>query len=327
MTVDAQRAYVLRIAPSGIDRMEEALQVGQVIVGWSDAAELLDPALDWERFRDAVRTHYYSADSNLRRAGAAAGHMWRFIRGLSLGDLIVVPHSSSFYVARISGDVTHDPAKVQTDTAFRRQVEWLNEKQAIPRALARAALQSRLKIQGTSADATDLLDEIRECLDLAGRRETRTFDGDLRDRLTREALHEIRSGRLDSYGFENLLQSLLISLGAEEARIVPRAEDKGADILATFTLAGAIRLVVAVQAKHFQPEPPVGAAVIDQLIRGLEAESANFGMVVTSGSFSDGASAAAENYFDQKGIKIELVDGDQLAAMIVEQGLARKKRE
>ncbi len=80
-------------------------------------------------------------------------------------------------------------------------------------------------------------------------------------------------------------------------------------------------MLVAVQAKHFQSEPPIAASVVDQLIHGLEAESANLGMVVTSGSFSDEAVAAAEDYFEQKGVKIELVDGPQLAAMIVERGL------
>lgn len=316
-----QQAFVLRISPSGIDRMSEALHDSEAIIGWSEAHDLLDPTLDWQRFRDILRKHYYNTDDSLRRAGAAAGHMWRFIREIKQGDLIVTPHRSGFYVGRVDGEATHDPTKILEDTAFRRKVEWLNGKQPIPRALARAALQSRMKIQGTCAYATDLLDEIRGCLDLASRQETRRFDADLRDRLTREALNEIRSGRLDSYGFENLVRTLLASLGAEEARVVPRLEDKGADIVATFIVAGAFRLLVAVQAKHFQPEPPVGPDVIKQLVHGLEAESANLGMVVTSGSFSDDAVAAAEAYFDEKGIKIELVDGEQLATMIVEQGL------
>ncbi len=73
--------------------------------------------------------------------------------------------------------------------------------------------------------------------------------------------------------------------------------------------------------KHFQPEPPVGPEVVQQLVLGIEAEAANLGMVVTSGTISEEASAAAELYFDQKGIRIELIDGPQLAALIVERGL------
>jgi restriction endonuclease Mrr len=68
-------------------------------------------------------------------------------------------------------------------------------------------------------------------------------------------------------------------------------------------------------------EPPVSAEVVQQLIQGIEAEAANLGMVATSGTISKEASAAAELYFDQKGIRIELIDGPQLAALIVEHGL------
>ena len=178
-----------------------------------------------------------------------------------------------------------------------------------------------MKTQGTSASATDLLDEIRECLRLAERGETPTFQSDLQARLVREVLAELRSGRIESFGFERLIQTVLRGLGAEEAHIVPRSEDKGADLLATFRVAGTFQQVIAVQAKHWQPDPPVARDVVEQLIRGIEAESANLGMVVTSGSISDAAAQAAEQYFEEKGIRIELVDGEQFAKLIVEHGI------
>jgi predicted Mrr-cat superfamily restriction endonuclease len=315
-----QRAFILRIAPSGVDRVALALRENVAIIGWC-APELMNPRLDWKAFREIVRAQFYAKDDNLRRAGAAAGHMWRFIREMKVGDLLVTPHGSGFYVGRIAGPAFHLPKKVKEDTAYRRKVDWLNRKKPIPRETARAALQSRTKVQGTSADATDLLSEIMECLGEAERKEHRTFDDDLKARLVQEALEEMRSGRLDSFKFEHLVRSVLLGLGATEARIVPRSQDKGADIVASFLVAGAFRLLVAVQVKHFQPEPPVGSEVVQQLIQGIEAESANLGMVVTSGTISEEASAAAEQYFDQKGIRIELVDGPQLATLIVERGL------
>ncbi len=66
---------------------------------------------------------------------------------------------------------------------------------------------------------------------------------------------------------------------------------------------------------------PVGPEVVEQLIQGIEAEAASLGMVVTSGTISEEASGAAEFYLDQKGIRIELIDGPQLATLIVERGL------
>ncbi len=232
-----QQAFVLRIAPSGIDRVALALRENVAIIGWC-APELLNPSLDWKAFREIVRARFYAKDENLRRAGAAAGHMWRFIRDMKVGDLLITPHGAGFYVGRIAGPAFHLPEKVEEDTAYRRKVEWLNGKEPILRETARAALQSRAKVQGTSADATDLLSEIMECLGDAERKEHHTFDEDLKARLAKEALDEMRSGRLDSFKFEHLVRSVLLGLGATEARIVPRLQDKGADILASFLVPG-----------------------------------------------------------------------------------------
>jgi len=211
---------------------------------------------------------------------------------------------------------------VHEDTAYRRKVHWLNDKQPLSRQLAHSALLARMKTQGTSAEATDLLQEVQDCLKVAERGERPSFQGDLHARLAREVLSELRGGRIENYGFERLIPSVLLKLGAEEARIVPRNKDKGADIVATFRVAGAFRLKIAVQAKHWLPDPPVGRDVVEQLIHGIEAEGANLGMIVTTGNISDEATKAAEAYFDETGIRIELVDGEQFAKLIVEHGVA-----
>lgn len=317
----SQSAFILRIAPGGEDKVPEALQSSELIIGWADADGLLQPSLSWENFREIVRRAYYADQPDLRRAGAAAGHLWRFIREMKSGDLVVVPHGAEFYVAEISGPATYDRAKVNEDSAYRRKVQWLNGMKPISRQFARSALISRMKTQGTCANATDLLDEIKECLDLAKSDQAPTFQTDLQTRLILEVLKEMRSGRIESFGFERLIQNVLSGLGAEEVRIVPRNQDKGADLLATFRVAGAFQQVVAVQAKHWQPEPPVSTEVVKQLIRGIEAESANLGMVVTSGLISDEAVQLAEQYFEEKGIRIELLDGEQFAKLIVEHGI------
>lgn len=317
-----QQAFVLRIAPGGIDRVSEALPENQIIIGWAEADGLLEPSLSWEQFREIIRSVYYADEETLRKAGAASGHMWRFVREMNVGDLVVVPYGSEFFVAEIKGPATYNPAKVADDTAYRRSVKWLNDKKPIRRDVAKSALISRMKTYGTCAYATDLLNEIKECLLTVSKGQAPTFQTDLQSRLIRETLEELRKGRMDSFGFERLIRTVLTGLGAEDARIVPRSQDKGADVLATFRVAGAFRQVVAVQAKHWQPDPPVGKEVVEQLIKGIEAEQADLGMVITSGSISDEAVQAAENYFEEKGIKIELVDGEQFAKLIVEHGIS-----
>lgn len=314
------QAYVLRIAPSDIDRVPEALSADQIIIGWANADGLLNEDLNWEEFREIVRAEYCSSDATLHRAGSAAGHMWRFLREMEAGDLVVVPYGPEFYVAQVTGKALFVREKQAEDSAYRRPVTWLNGKKPIPRSYAKAALISRMKIQGTSASATDLLVDIQECIALSESGAVLTFHGDLQRLLVKEALNELRAGRLDSFGFEKLIKNLLLNLGATEASVIPRSQDKGADLIATFLVAETFPVVVAVQAKHWQPDPPVGAEVVTQLVSGIEAERADLGMIITSGSFSEEAVNAAETYFERSGKKIELVDGEQFAKMIVEHG-------
>ncbi len=320
-----QKAFVLRISPGGDDRVPEALKDDHLIIGWSAAKGLLDPELEWDQFREIIRASHYAEEGNLRRAGAAAGHMWRFIREMNKEDRVVVPHGSEFYVAEINEEAFYDETKKAEDSAYRRPVTWLNGKNAIPRSHAKSALISRMKTQGTCADATDLLQEINECLEISTSGKEPSFKNDLQDRLIRETLEELRSGRMDSFGFERLIETVLTRLGAVDTRIVPRNQDKGVDIFAIFRVAGIFRQVVAIQAKHWQPKPPVDSSVVEQLIQGIDAaqEPVTLGMIITTGTIGDDANAAAKDYAEDKGIPIELVDGEQFAKLIVEHGSLR----
>jgi hypothetical protein len=71
--------------------LRAVLTANQVIIGWAQAEGLLNDSLSREQFREILRKQYYSDETNNRRAGAAAGHMWRFIREMKPQDRIVVP--------------------------------------------------------------------------------------------------------------------------------------------------------------------------------------------------------------------------------------------
>ena len=69
-------------------------------------------------------------------------------------------------------------------------------------------------------------------------------------------------------------------------------------------------MIVGVQAKHYyNPDPPVGASVVQQLIRGIEGggEDVTHGMVITSGTISPEATAEAEKYTEGTGVPINLL--------------------
>lgn len=322
----ADAAYVLRLSPSGIDRMAMALHDGDIVIGWA-APELIDSTLDRSAFREVVRCHFYTEDESYRRAGAAAGHMWRFLREMKVGDLVVVPYGANFYVAEVRQEPRFLPDKVEEDTAFRRSVIWLNDGQPIPRSFAKSALSLRMKVQGTSADATDVLDEILEALEAAKSGDHPTFARDLHSKLIAAALHEIRHGRMEDYGFERLVALVLDRLGAHSTEIVSRRKDIGVDVVATFRLAGVFPQPIAVQVKHYQPDPPIGREVVDKLVHGMTngEDDFTYGLVVTSGAFGPCAFEAVAEYESERKLTIKLVDGEDFAKLVVETGVSVSK--
>jgi len=117
------------------------------------------------------------------------------------------------------------------------------------------------------------------------------------------------------------VKSVLQSLGGENVTIVPRSKDQGADVTALFTVADTFSFTVAAQAKHFEEDPPVQPKHVDQLREGMDAEGATLGWLVTSGTFSEKTEKRRNEIEDETRYDIQLVDGEQLAALIVDGGL------
>ena len=186
-----QQAFVLRVSLSEFG-VKQALECNQIAIGWSKAYGLLDLELSWDKFRQIISDKYYPTERDMRKAGQAAGHMWRFIRDMNKGDLVVVPDSPDFYVAEVSGSATYDKNNIEVDAAYRRPVKWINDVNPIPRRLAKAALVAKMNTYSTSAYATELLPEIKEtlALDIAQEGTEPTFWHDLRQRLTEGNLYK-----------------------------------------------------------------------------------------------------------------------------------------
>ena len=155
----------------GFDRVPEALETNHLIIGWARAKGLLNPDLDWVSFRQIIHDEYYPDAETFREAGRAAGKMWRFIREMKKGDLVVVPAGPVFYVGEVACDEAfYDETKTEKDSAYRRTVKWLNNGQSIPRAVVDrwSVLAARMKERGTCVRDDNLVDEIEACLNAAG---------------------------------------------------------------------------------------------------------------------------------------------------------------
>ncbi len=322
MTADGQQAWVMRMRTSGGDAVDVGVEQGLLLMGWSSAEGLLDCSDYWE-LRDIVSREYYADEATLHRAGAAAGQLWNFIVEMKRGDLVVVPHGGSFYVAQVEGDAAWEPGSEPGDTAHRRRAKWLNEAQPIPRSYARSALWSRMKAQRTLTGASDLVEEIQEALLRAGSGETAPSMGQsLRAALIETTRDQLRRGYMNERRFEELVRDLFEALGAINTRIVPRRHDIGADIEADFVLGHMVTFPVRIQVKYWQGD--AGLDPVQQLLGALADESmadVEVGFVVTTARYDEAAREAVLDMANAAGKQIVPIDGDDLAQMIVDHGL------
>lgn len=314
------QAYILRVAPGRESMLSDCLATNRIVIGWAGMDGLLDTKLEWTEFRGIVSRIYYQGAPTLRKAGAAAGHLWRFIREMKPGDYVVVPAPArECYVARIVGPVGEgDSEKI----GYWRPVEWLNGKQPLDRQLASAALQSRMKVQGSTAGATDLVAGIESLLKdgraIAAGEPVPTFELDMREALLATTLEHLRFGRLDPFKFEKIVQAVLDSWGAVGSSITARSLDQGDDIVARVLPLGLFELTLVAQVKHYnQLDRPLGRHVVDELERGMLKHDADLGAIITVGEIGDEAEARVQELNDT-GSRIALVNGEQLASMYLD---------
>jgi len=313
------KVVVVRVAPGRETQLGRCLANNEIVIGWPEATGLLEER-NWEHFRARVASTHYPDESSLRKAGTAAGHLWRFIHEIGPGDLIVVPAPGQFYVASAAG-VAMEVGR--EGVGYVRPVEWLNQGEAIDRSLASARLQSRMKIYGSTASATDLREDVlavlRDASTMRSGGARPTFESDLRSELLTATLGQMRLGRVDSFKFEQIVQAILLSLGASDASITSRRLDEGDDIVATFhAVGGLMEIKVCVQVKHYNEiTRPLGASVVSEVRSGMRKVAADLGLIITVGTVSDEAKSAAADAANE-GDRIVVLDGQDLAELYLD---------
>jgi predicted Mrr-cat superfamily restriction endonuclease len=315
--MEGRNAFILRLTPLGQDLTQEALEKDEIFVGWKEVKGLLEEGLSFYDFRERVKDTYKI--ENNRSAAAFARFLWEFLKEMKPGDYVVVPSGGQFYVAEVVGDPYYDES--HPVAAHRRPVRWLNDRKPISRERASRALQSRMKARGTLLDTSDLVADIEKVLEGAKRGETPNLAEELRARMAEAVRQELTQGRMNPDRFEELVKRMAQAMGAVEAKWVPRRSDQGADVIADFELMGGLLVTVGIQAKFYQPGKPMGRHAVDQLAKALQAGVAEMGLVITTGDVSEEAYQAAEEYLSRENLRIVILDGRELAELIVDKGL------
>jgi restriction system protein len=137
--------------------------------------------------------------------------------------------------------------------------------------------------------------------------------------LAQDLLERVRSAPPDF--FERLIVNLLLSMGyggsrADKAgRTLGRSGDDGVDGVIDQDALGLDR--VYIQAKRYAAGNNIGSGAIRDFFGSLDRHKATKGLFVTTSAFSSSAKETAE--FLSK--RIVLIDGDQLAALMVQQNI------
>lgn len=324
----AKAAYIVRVNPGEVNKLAETLESNQVILGWAVVKNMLH-AKSQHKVKELLTKHY--PKESQRVVDQWAGSIYRFLKKIKKGDYIIIPTASAMYIAIAQSDeAIYLPEKEQEDSSYRRDATFINAKQKIQRKFASTALQLRLKSRQTVTNASDLVSDIEQLVNEVESKSTKTFAQDLREALIDKALEKLQEGKINDHTFEEVIKELLIKTGCKNAKIISRSKDKGVDVLAEYRFAGFVPIQIAVQAKHFNDRKPIGIKVVKQLTNGINHEDFNsdiptIAMIITTGIFTEDLEQKIEeeNLLQDSPhcISLQLVDGTQLAGLLIENGL------
>jgi restriction system protein len=127
--------------------------------------------------------------------------------------------------------------------------------------------------------------------------------------------------KMDPYAFEQLVVDLLVAMGyggsrAEAAQVTQRSADEGIDGVIKEDRLGLETIYL--QAKRWQNA--VGRKELQAFVGALAGQGASKGVFITSGEFANTASEYVEK-ISQKGQKVVLIDGNKMAALMIEHGV------
>ena len=313
--------WLHRISHEGECSRRLLLESGKLTIGFSDLStqDFLDKA-NSARSVDDLNSDVKGVYKQLLRSRHS---LWRFLKEMHVGDLVIVPHPGTYSVYAIKGE-PRLLENVGFDLGFYRDVEIyeIGNKEAknISRYdYADRALTARMKVRNTNVEISDLSTNIEDALDAYGHGKPMT----LRSRtaaLAEELLGLIYS-QLSPRKFESLLQWYLQRIGASvDIPAKTHGQDGDADITASFD---SLRLTIHVQAKLHDPNTTTDNWPVQQIKDYVEGKEKKHDdndvhaswVVSTCKEFTDTCTNEAREH------GVVLINGIQFAHMLLDAGL------
>ncbi len=141
----------------------------------------------------------------------------------------------------------------------------------------------------------------------------------LKSELADDLLAEI--SKMDEYDFEKLVVDLLVKIGYGKPEqnsdaVTKKSGDEGIDGIVKADRLGFD--AVYVQAKKWKESSYIGRPEVQKFLGALVGQGATKGLFITTGQFTSGAADFVKKQLNHK---IVLIDGKQLAELMIEYGL------
>ncbi|MDB5963879.1 MAG: Restriction system protein, partial [Polaromonas sp.] len=253
------------------------IEQGYVAIGWSKLGDIQQYP-DREGLKRALAERY--ADQKPGSWPVSAGVLFRFVREMKSGDIVVYPskHDRMVNVGRFTGVFQHIEGDAD-DYPNRRLVEWLGH---FPRndfsQSALSEIGAYITVFLIKSHAAEFLAKIGLTADVVTAPEVKPPDETQDDDAVTVAVSKqaeitagdfvIRQimGKLSGYEFEELVAHLLECMGYT-ARVTARSGDGGVDVIAHRDKFGFEPPVLKVQCKRKTDQ--TGRPDVDQLLGTL----------------------------------------------------------
>lgn len=219
---------------------------------------------------------------------------------LKKAGLVSIPKKGEYQLTDLGKKAYADgPEKVTLD--YLKQFESYNEFAGTKKSYGE---ESTVVEEMTTKSPQDMLDEA-----------INQMNASLADDLMAEVM------RISPYDFERLVVRLLIKMGYGPLKlnaeaVTKESGDEGIDGIVTADKFGFDS--VYIQAKQWKPDATVSRPEIQKFLGALVGQGATKGLFITTSKFTKGAIEYANKQFTTK---IVLVDGEQLANLMIEYNL------
>lgn len=288
--------WVVRAGRHG-EREQEAIENNFVVVGWNELPDLSKIETRVE-LSNLVKQKY--PDISDARAANWLGQLWRFLKEMKIGDLVVLPLKSQSTIAVGEIESNYQFKKLDGQGNHIRAVKWIK---TVPRSAfdqdllySFGALQTVCQVQRN--DAENRLKKLlkREAhvkeqnvvLELAGEEIPDV------EELARDQIMKYVGINFKGHELARLVEAILQAQGYVTEKSPP-GPDGGVDILAASGTLGFDRPKICVQVKS--TSAPVDVKVLRELQGVMSKVRAEQGLLVSWGGFNGGCLKEARDAF------------------------------